>query len=162
MERIHRADPPRGLRRLLWRFPIRLYQLGLGPLLGPRFMLVTHTGRISGAARHVVVEVVQRDERGYVSASGFGPRADWYRNVLADPRVTLQTGSRRTRATAHPIDVEEGAVIMARYGARHPRTARGLCKLVGFSVDGTEEDFYAVGLHIPFVRFVPDVGMPSH
>lgn len=155
MRVVRRAEPPRGLRRLLWRAPIRLYQVGLGPLLGGKFMLVTHTGRVSGMPRQVVVEVVHSDEHGYVSASGFGKRADWYRNVMANPRVTLQTGGRRLRATAYPVDADEGAAIMARYAARHPRAARGLCKIMGFAVDGSAEDFRAVGVHIPFVRFVP-------
>lgn len=155
MRVIQRAEPPRGLRRLLWRFPIRLHQVGLGPVLGRRFMLVTHTGRVSGTPRQVVIEVVQRDERGYVAASGFGRRSDWYRNVTANPRVTVQTGGRRFPATAQPIGTDEGAAIMARYASRHPRTARGLCTIMGFAVDGSEEDFREVGRHIPFVRFVP-------
>ena len=39
------ARPPRTrLRRALFRAPIWLYRLGLGGLLGGRFLLLTHTG----------------------------------------------------------------------------------------------------------------------
>lgn len=135
------------------RLPIRLYQLGLGPLLGHRFMLLTHTGRVSGKRRRVVIEVVQHDENGYVAVSGFGPRADWYRNVTAHPEVVIQVGRRVFPATATPIGPDEGAEIMARYGARFPRTARRLCALMGFAVDGSPDDFREVGRRVPFVRF---------
>ncbi|NDU71868.1 nitroreductase family deazaflavin-dependent oxidoreductase [Actinomadura sp. DSM 109109] len=155
MEIINRPAPPTGLRRLLWRLPIRLYRVGLGPLLGRRVMLLTHTGRKSGLPRQVVIEVVQHDEDGYVAASGFGPRADWYRNVMANPDVTLQIGGRRVEAAGTPIPAAEGAEIMARYAPRHPVAARRLSKIMGFAVDGGVEDYREVGRHIPFVRFTP-------
>jgi deazaflavin-dependent oxidoreductase (nitroreductase family) len=147
--------PPIGLRRVLWRLPIRLYRMGLGPLLGHRLMLLTHAGRVTGKLRRAVIEVVERDEYGYVAASAFGPRADWYRNVLADPQVIIQIGGHVLLATATPLGSGEGAEIMARYAAHNPRTARRLCRLMGFAVDGSSDDFRQVGRHIPFVRFLP-------
>ncbi|MFF0864048.1 nitroreductase family deazaflavin-dependent oxidoreductase [Nonomuraea sp. NPDC003560] len=155
MEIVSRPDPPTGLRRRLWRLPILLYRLGLGPLLGGRVMLLTHTGRVSGLPRRAVIEVVQRDGQGYVAASGFGPKADWYRNVMATPRVSLQVGGHRFRATAVPLEPGEGADIMARYAPRHPAAARRLCRIMGFAVDGGVDDYREVGSRIPFVRFVP-------
>ncbi len=155
MQIIKKVGPPTGIRRALWRLPIRLYRLGLGPLLGRRFMLLTHTGRVSGRPRLVVVEVVQHDEHGYIAASGFGRGADWYRNVIAHPPVTIQIGGKVFSATASPLDADQGAKIMARYGSLHPRAARQLCKLMGFAVDGSVDDFREVGRHIPFVRFIP-------
>lgn len=153
MQIVNRPAPPAGLRRVLWRLPIRLYRIGLGPLLGRRVMLLTHIGRVSGRERRAVIEVVQQDERGYVAASGFGPRADWYRNILATPGVTIQIGGKTFRATAGPLGAEEGAEIMARYAPRHRFAARRLCKLMGFVVDGSVADYREVGRCIPFVRF---------
>ncbi|GAB3971542.1 nitroreductase family deazaflavin-dependent oxidoreductase [Actinoallomurus acanthiterrae] len=155
MEIVKNVTPPTGLRRRLWRLPIRLYRMGLGPLLGHRIMLLTHTGRVSGRQRRVVIEVVQHDENGYVAASGFGPRADWYRNVITTPDVTIQIGGKILQATATPIEADEGAQIMAEYAPRHPAAARRLCKIMGFAVDGSVEDYREVGQRIPFVRFVP-------
>ncbi|MEV0388521.1 nitroreductase family deazaflavin-dependent oxidoreductase [Nonomuraea sp. NPDC050643] len=155
MEIVKRAAPPTGLRRRLWRLPIRLYRMGLGPLLGRRIMLLTHTGRVSGRTRQAVIEVVQHDERGYVAASGFGPRADWYRNVMATPEVTVQIGGHVFRTTAAPIAADEGAEIMGGYAPRHPAAARQLCRLMGFAVDGSVEDYREVGRRVPFVRFMP-------
>lgn len=161
MEIIKKPTPPAGLRRRLWRLPIRLYRMGLGPLMGRRIMLLTHTGRVSGRRRQAVIEVVQHDEDSYVAASGFGPRADWYRNVMATPDVTIQIGGQVLQVTATPILAEEGAEIMARYAPRHPAAARQLCRIMGFAVDGSVADYREVGRRIPFVRFTPRIaGMP--
>ncbi|SDQ55402.1 nitroreductase family deazaflavin-dependent oxidoreductase [Thermostaphylospora chromogena] len=153
MKIIGTPSPPRGLRRLLWRLPIRLYRLGLGRLFGHRLMLLTHVGRVSGRPRQAVVEVVERGADHYIVASGFGTRSDWYRNVRAHPEVTIETGGRRMAATAVVLSAAEGGGIMARYAARHPRTARRLCRIMGFAVDGSAADYRAVGERIPFVRF---------
>lgn len=155
MKIVKRPAPPTGLRRRLWRLPILLYRIGLGPLLSRRIMLLTHTGRVSGRRRQAVIEVVQHDEHGYIAASGFGRKADWYRNVMATPEVTIQVGGDIVGATATPIETDQGAEIMARYAPRHPSAARQLCRIMGFAVDGSVEDYREVGRRIPFVRFTP-------
>ncbi|MFI6906189.1 nitroreductase family deazaflavin-dependent oxidoreductase [Nonomuraea sp. NPDC050394] len=144
------AQPPRGWRRTMWRLPIALYRAGFGWMMPRRVMLLTHTGRSSGEPRQAVIEVVARDGRSVVAASGFGKRADWYQNVLKTPEVTIQIGAHARPAVAVPLPAEEGADIMATYAARHPRAARRLCDLMGFD---DVLDFRQVGLRIPFVRF---------
>jgi deazaflavin-dependent oxidoreductase (nitroreductase family) len=153
MRIVKEVTPPTGLRRVLWRLPIRLYRLGLGRFLGKRIMLLTHTGRVSGQPRRAVIEVIEHDETGCVAASGFGQRADWYRNVMATPEVTVQIGGQAFPATAGAVPADEGARIMERYAPRHPAAARQLYKIMGFEVDGSAEDYREVGRRIPFVRF---------
>lgn len=54
--------------------------------------------------------------------SGFGSRAQWFRNVSADPRVRVWLGSRRPApATARPLDRGEAVSALAAYASRHPR-----------------------------------------
>lgn len=151
-----RPQRPTGWARWAFRLPITFYRWRLGGLLDGRFVLLTHTGRVSGLPRRVV-EVVERDRStGVVSvASGFGPRTDWYRNVLAHPEVTFQVGRRVHDGVAQPLGPEQGAELMARYAPRHPRAARRLCAFMGFEVDGSEDDYRAVGGRIPFVRLTP-------
>ena len=48
--------------RWLLRAPIALYRLGLGGLLGQRFLCLTHAGRVSGRLRTTVIEVLSRDK----------------------------------------------------------------------------------------------------
>lgn len=150
------VQPPSGVSRLLYRAPLQLYRWGLGPLLGERIMVLHHIGRVTGKSREVVLEVVdhEQDSDSYVVASGWGPTAAWYRNVLHTPDVTIQVGKRTLPVTAHPVSQDEGADIFARYAVRHRLAAKYLLpRLMGFSVDGSEADFRAAGQHIPFIRF---------
>jgi deazaflavin-dependent oxidoreductase (nitroreductase family) len=149
---------PRVLSRQLFRMPIRLYRLGLGWLFGRRLLLLNHIGRVSGKPRQVVLEVVAHNpaDGSYVVASGWGPAAAWYRNILHTPTVTIQVGTRTMRVKAVPLTTDEGASIFADYASRHRMAAKYLLpRLMGFSVDGSEADFRAVGERTPFVRFVP-------
>lgn len=114
-----------GLLRTRWlvRAPVWLYRARLGILLGPRFVMLEHTGRKSGARRHVVLEVVQHPAAGsYTVVSGFGDRAQWFRNIRAEPRVRVYALSRRpTAAIARVLPLAEAAAVLADYSARHPR-----------------------------------------
>lgn len=157
MEIVKKVGPPKGLSRLLFRLPIPLYRRGLGWLFGSRLVLVNHVGRVTGKPRQVVLEVVSRDTDGsHVVASGWGPTAAWYRNLLHTPEVTIQVGRRTIPVTAIPLPADEGAEIMARYGSQHRMAAKVLLpRLMGYAVDGSETDFRAVGRHIPFIRLLP-------
>ncbi|AWT52948.1 nitroreductase family deazaflavin-dependent oxidoreductase [Mycolicibacterium smegmatis] len=153
-----RVHPPSGLSKLLFRAPISMFRANLGWMFGNRLLLLHHIGRVSGKNREVVLEVVEHDPQtgAYTVASGWGPKAAWYRNVLAEPRVTIQVGRRTIAVTAVPLDQAEGADIFARYAVRHRFLARHLLpRLMGFSVNGSLEDFRAAGEQIPFIRFVP-------
>lgn len=109
--------------RAFVRAPIWLYRLHLGPLLGPRLLLLEHIGRKSGAKRYVVLEVIDHPapER-YVVASGFGAKAQWFRNIRANPRVRVSAGSRfAAPAVARVLTQREADETLASYIARHPR-----------------------------------------
>ncbi len=115
-----------ALLRFRWlvRAPIWLYRARLGVVLGSRLLMLEHVGRVTGRRRYVVLEVV--DHPGpdtYVVVSGFGERAQWFRNVQADPRVRVYRGSRRPApAVARRLDADAAAAVLARYAAAHPRS----------------------------------------
>lgn len=113
------------LLRVRWivRAPVWLYQARLGFLFGSRLLMLEHTGRKTGIRRYVVLEAVDHpDPHTYVVAAGFGDRAQWLRNVRANPRVRVYAGSRRPApATARPLTSEETAAALTAYARRHPR-----------------------------------------
>lgn len=148
-------ERPTGWRRRVMRAPVLAYRWHLGFLLGGRFVLVHHVGRRTGAARTVVVEVVQHDATGAVTvASGFGPGSDWYQNLLAHPRTVIEIGAQARHVRARALSPDEAAAVMADYAARHPRAARTLAGYMGFDVD-PDPDFRAVGAALPMIRFEP-------
>lgn len=156
-----KGGPPRsGWRRAVLRAPITLYRLGLGGLLGHRVVLLTHTGRVSGTPRQVVLEVVGRGEEpdSYLIASGYGERSQWFRNILATPAVRYQVGARKHQGTAVPLPPEESGRRLADYASRHPRTAAKLMSALGHA-PSTRADFEALGADrhdgVPLVTLRP-------
>jgi deazaflavin-dependent oxidoreductase (nitroreductase family) len=137
------------LLRTRWfvRAPIYLYKLRLGVLFGHRMLLLEHIGRKSGTRRFAVLEVVDHpraDE--YVIVSGFGEQAQWYRNVLANPRVRVSVGLRRNvPALATPMAREAAEKTLDRYAARHPRTWRTLQQAMAAALDTPD-------LQLPMVK----------
>ncbi|WP_082950416.1 nitroreductase family deazaflavin-dependent oxidoreductase [Mycobacterium sp. E1715] len=105
------------------RAPIWLFKARAGALFGSRMLMLEHTGRTSGARRYAVLEVVDHPAPGsYVVASGFGRKAQWFRNIEANPRVRVYTGSRAPRrATARVMAQDEVDRALAAYRSRHPK-----------------------------------------
>ena len=110
------------------RAPIWLYRHHLGWLLGQRVLMVEHIGRKSGLARFVCLEVVERsDSDVVVVASGFGPHAQWYRNLKAHPACRVSIGNRvAVPARARMMSDDEAEATIARYRRQHPVAWRRL------------------------------------
>ncbi len=124
------ADRAAALLRVRWfvRAPIWLYRARLGFLFGSRLLMLEHVGRTSGQRRYVVLEVVARPAPGrYIVASGFGTRAQWYRNVSAHPGVRIYLASQRpAQASATLLTAEQSFGALAAYAVAHPRSWRTL------------------------------------
>lgn len=135
------GDRPRGARfiadlgsrilrsRPLMRAPIWIYRARLGWILGHRMLLLEHIGRTSGKRREVVLEVFGEPTQGtFLVVSGFGGRAQWFRNVLAHDRVRVTIGRHGPRpARARIVSQSEADEALQAYAARRPR-AWNTCK----------------------------------
>lgn len=150
---------PSGLLRWFFRLPILFYRWGLGWVLGGRFLLLNHVGRKSGLPRQTVLEVVNYEQATdtYYVAVGFGPKTDWYRNLLQTPQTTIQVKQRRLTVTADPLSPEASGAAMVEYAHRHPTAARNLSRLLGYDVqEETEAEYRRVGQElIQFVALRP-------
>lgn len=148
------SAPPRGLARLAVRLPIWLYRLGLGWLLGDRFLMLTHIGRKSGQPRQTVLEVLRHDRASdtYIVASGWGERADWLRNIKRRPNVLVQSGGRRLEAIAERLSPEAAADELLSYARRYPHAFRAISKLLsGQELDGSAESCRLLAAAAPLV-----------
>ena len=155
VEQIRQVRPPRGPSRLLYRFPILLYQAGLGRLFGGRFLMLKHIGRISGQPRYAVLEIIRRDEIGeaYYVLAAFGEESDWVRNLRANSEVEVRVGGRQYQVTAEFLAEGDAEREMLDYARRSPYAARQLPRLIGYQVDGSEEGYRALARHLLVVRF---------
>lgn len=141
-----------GLLRVRWfvRAPIWLYRARLGAVFGGRLLMLEHVGRKSGRRRYVVLEVIDRPEPGtYVVVSGFGRRAQWYRNLEAHPDVRVYLRSRRpVAAAARPLGAAEAAAALRRYASAHPRAWASLRPVLEQTLGARIE---AEGTELPMV-----------
>jgi deazaflavin-dependent oxidoreductase (nitroreductase family) len=98
---------------LLFKSPLILWRMGLGPVLshealaGNKMLVLTSWGRKSRTPRHTMLSYVLVGEKVYV-CSGWGAKSDWYKNIMADPDVTLQVGRKVYSARSRQVqDVDE-------------------------------------------------------
>ena len=87
--------------------------MGLGPLMshqalaGNKMLVLTCWGRKSQLSRHTMLSYVSTGDKEYVS-SGWGAKTDWYKNITANPFVTVQAGRKVTAAKARRVrDIDE-------------------------------------------------------
>jgi deazaflavin-dependent oxidoreductase (nitroreductase family) len=153
-----RSLPRRALARVgraAARTPILLYRARLGFLLGHRFLLLQHVGRISGLPRYVVLEVVRRQTCGrYVVVSGFGARADWFRNVRATPDVRVSVGPRRlVAARARVLSADEARQAVAAYQDEHAWRWRLVAPVIRRVLGaGADSEDGGLSTRLPFVE----------
>jgi len=151
--------PPKGWLRFAYRFPVYFYRLGLGWLMGGRFVLINHIGRKSGKPYQAVVEIVERDEEtGSIAVvAGYGPQTQWYQNLRAHPQTVIQVGNRKISVASQFITPEDGAEIMVSYLDRYGRITGWLFSTLGYDWDGTEAGARQIAIDaLRFVRFMPE------
>ncbi|MEV0560217.1 nitroreductase/quinone reductase family protein [Dactylosporangium sp. NPDC050588] len=104
-------------RELIAEFRAAGRRLGDRPLL-----LLTTTGRKSGAPHTSPMMFIRIDDKMYVIASNAGAvnDPDWFRNLVAEPAVTVEAEGEEYAATARPVADEDRPVLWTRICERYP------------------------------------------
>jgi len=94
-----------------------------GPFEGAPILLLTTTGARSGHTR--TNPMMYRDGEGgvryvFASKAGAPTNPDWYHNLLANPRVTVEVGESTYEATAVPVEGPERDRIYAKHADLYP------------------------------------------
>lgn len=146
---------PRLILRLLRQPPRAAYALGLGPLLGRLVLLLTTTGRKSGLPR---VTPLQYEELNgsYYLGSARGQSADWFRNILAEPRVEVRVKGRRFSCLARPVtDPQQIADFLELRLKRHPRMVGAMLKSEGLPDHHSREQLEVFASRLALVILDP-------
>jgi deazaflavin-dependent oxidoreductase (nitroreductase family) len=108
-------------RRLIEEFRAGRVEPG-GPLEGRPMLLLTTTGAKTGRRHTTPLMYVLDGGRLLVIASNAGaPRhPDWYRNLSADPGVTVEVGTETYEATAAELEGEELERVWGEIVASYP------------------------------------------
>jgi deazaflavin-dependent oxidoreductase (nitroreductase family) len=98
----------------------RLYDSGKGWIVGKFILLLLHTGRKSGI-RYGTPLQYEKIDGAYCVGAGRGPKADWFRNILADPHVHVQVNRCEFDCVAEPVTDPERVADFLQYRLkRHP------------------------------------------
>jgi deazaflavin-dependent oxidoreductase (nitroreductase family) len=147
--------------RAVLRAPALLFGLGDGRLFGHRFLLLAHRGRRSGREYRTMLEVVrwrpEVDEA--VVVSGWGRRAQWYRNVRAGGALEVRIGGERFVPAVRELEPDEAADALAGYERANrliaPIVRRVLARLSGVPYDGSPESRRLVVEALPMLALRP-------
>lgn len=142
--------PEHPLMRRLAQSPILFWRMGFGPLIGRFFLILTHIGRHTGKVRRTALEYQMLDGRVYVFNAW--PQADWYHNILAEPRVTVQTGRETFAAAARPLVTQHDYLEAYALVERSP-VARAMLTAMG--IDTSLAGFLAAKDDLEIVTFDP-------
>jgi deazaflavin-dependent oxidoreductase (nitroreductase family) len=95
---------------------------GGGSFAGRPLLLLTTRGRVTGRPHTTPMMYVSDGDHLVVLASNAGATEppEWYRNLLAEPKVTVEAGSEVYIATAHPAEGEEHARLWNSITEQYP------------------------------------------
>jgi len=147
---------PRSYLRRIQKGPQLLYKLGLGSLVGRLVLILFTTGRISGRIHATPLQYEEIEGTIYVAAA-LGQKADWYRNILAHPRVRVQVGSREYYGRGEPItDPVRIADFLEVRLKRHPRMIGAMLKAEGLPVNCGREQLEDYASRLAMVKITPE------
>jgi len=145
---------PANVWRLL-KLPRLWYALGLGPVIGWLVLLLTTTGRKTGLPRVTPLQYEEANGVFYV-ASARGRQADWYRNILANPRVEIRVKARRFNGLAEPIaDPARIADFLELRLERHPRMMGAMLRGEGLAARPDRAQLEKLAARIALIAIRP-------
>ncbi len=151
----------RKKRFSIWKLlklpPRLLYAIGLGPIYGRLVLLLTTTGRISGKQRVTPLQYEEIDGDIYIG-SVRGTKADWYRNIEANPKVSVRVKSLQIIGEAEPTtDLKRIADYLEVRLRNHPILVKALLSREGLSKNPTRAELekYAENRVLVIIRERP-------
>ena len=134
--------------------PILLYKIGLGHVVGNMVLLLTTTGRKTGLSRVTPLQYERIDGEYYVAAAR-GKKADWIRNLIADPNVKIQVKNHHHIGIARLIIHRPQVINFLNLRIkRHPRMMRMMLRAEGLKFPITDEKIKEFAKNIVLVKIV--------
>jgi deazaflavin-dependent oxidoreductase (nitroreductase family) len=114
-------------------------------------MVLTTIGRKSGQPRSTPLQFEEVEEMYYV-ASARGVEADWYRNLVACPKVDVQIGDKRFSTIAELMtDPGQIADFLELRLKKHPHFMGALLRFEGLPMKHTRIDLEKFAEHLAIV-----------
>jgi deazaflavin-dependent oxidoreductase (nitroreductase family) len=131
------------------------YALGLGSLVGRFVLLLSTTGRRTHRIR-VTPLVYEEFEGAFLVASARGTKADWFRNIQANPNVKIRAGHRVFDARAVVItDLGRIADYLQRQMERNPKMFGTILQSEGLPIPPSRAELESLAAKRPMVAIYP-------
>lgn len=160
---------PGKFLKFFFKVPVWMYKIGFGGFerwFGAQWMLITHIGRKSGKRYDSMVDVMDYDKATdtYYIEAAYGTRADWYRNIQANPIFKVKVGRRKFEARAEALSTEGSADMLVKFYREKPAYTRSVMAMVGMKFNG-EEDLRAMASKLMLLAVHPEkseIKSPGH
>ncbi len=152
-ERIQKMDIKSYIKRLKSVSPLLAWRLGLGPITGRFKMIITFIDHKTGNPGKTALEFFQVNGIKYV-ANLSGIQSKWYRNLQADPKVTIQTFDGSEQMVAVPVTQDDELITIIEWLLNNKKALiTQHLKDLGISVE--RKDILQHKKELLFIRFDP-------
>ena len=133
--------------------PIFAWRFGLGPIVGRYIMIITQINHKTGNPCKSSMEYFEINGIKYI-ANLFGVQSQWYRNILSNPRVTIQSSDGTEQMIAVPVTQDDEIITIIEWLLnRNPKfIARYMDE---FGVQPSRKDILKHKNDLIFLRFDP-------
>ncbi len=133
--------------------PVYGWRFGLGPIIGRYLMIITQINHRTGNPCKVSLEYFAINGIKYC-ANLFGVQSNWYRNLLANPRVTIQTSDGTEQMIAVPITQDDEIITVVEWLLnRNPKFGNNFLAELG--TQPTRKEILSRKEDFVFLRFDP-------
>ncbi len=145
--------PTGGWLRVAFKAPLYLWRMGLGFLIGRYIMVITTFGRKSGLPRSTMAEWHPLGKGKFVPVN-YGEQAQWYKNIVANPHVTIQTSQGIEHVIARRI-TDDAEMLEAYHSIRAANAMMTQWYLDSKGVQDNEDDILAHKDRLYMITFDP-------
>ena len=153
---------PNPFMKFFFKAPLFMHKVGLGgweKIIGAEWMLISTTERKTGKRRDSMVDVMDYDastDTYYIEAA-YGSRADWFKNIKANPIFDAQVGRRKFKAQAQELDAAGTGEMLVRFFRRKPAYTRSVMAMVGMKFKD-ENELREMGKNLTLLAVKPQKG----
>lgn len=152
-ETINTIDFQKVIDNITAHAPIYAWRFGLGPIVGRYVMIITQMDHKTGNPSKTSIDFFEMNGIKYV-ANSLGVQSPWYRNILANPRVSIQTSDGTEQMVAVPISQDDELITIIEWLiARNPKFIKRYVQ--EFGVQPTRKDILQHKKDLIFLRFDP-------
>jgi len=124
-------------------------------------LVLTTTGRKTGLRREIPLQY-EEISGALCVASARGQKADWFRNIMANPEVFVRAGNRRFHGRAVPVvDPVQIANFLELRLQRHPKIVGAIMARAGLPKNPTRSQLEAYAVNRALVVIHPFSETPA-